>query len=63
MSWIVLLVAIAFMFAVAYALYTRTGSGINPRHDEDKTREAEESDELEPQLEGEADEFETHGTK
>jgi len=63
MSWIVLLVTIAFVFAIAYALYTRTGSGINPRHDDTKTQEAEESDELEPQQEGEADDFERHGTK
>ncbi len=63
MSWIVLLVLIAFMFAIAYALYTRTGSGINPRADHDESKEAAESPELNPQEEGEGDAFERHGTK
>ena len=60
MSWIVLLVLIAFMFAIAYALYTRTGSGINPRARRrrvDRRRRSPPSSN--PQQEGEGDEFET----
>ncbi|CAN5439516.1 hypothetical protein BH20ACT15_BH20ACT15_06840 [soil metagenome] len=66
-SWIVLAVLIVFVFVVAYSLFTRLGSGMNPRHDEGEYHsggsedgdEAEESDEN--REEGAA--LKTHGTK
>jgi hypothetical protein len=63
MSWIVISVGFAFALAVAFALYTRRGSGINPRHDPEKTLETEKSAEFDPQQPGDVNPFDEHGPR
>ncbi len=59
------IVAIVFallLIAVAYSLFTRSGSGIDPRPDKGETREEAESDEVSGAPSDDDPDFQ-HGTK
>jgi hypothetical protein len=64
MSGIVLLVLIVFVFAIAYGLYTRKGSGINPRpwDGSDGAPGAEGREEVSGHDRGEGSALAQHGT-